>query len=149
MPTLFRIIGVAVVVAIVLILIGSMVWAPKLNALESEAGKFIDETIPLICNMWNVGMFLKYADSSLLEAIPQDRWERFFSDLALTFGYLVQYQGRRGGIRVGFTGATATYSVDAEFETGPATLSVSIRKRGNEWKITSFEIKNPPFRPEL
>ncbi len=81
---------------------------------------------------------------------PEDLKQLFV--MLRQLGSLKHLDTPQGGVRTGIaidTGSTTVgnFTIPAEFEKGPATISIQLVKTGDNWKISGFGIHSKVFLP--
>lgn len=136
---------VPVIVVVFAIFYGLIVYRGA--GVNEETEKFINEVTPVILSAMNRETFFKYADESLINSAPADRFDRIFQWFG-TLGEMRSYNGSSGqaNVKLGMAGISfsADYEARASFAKGEAVIKVSlIRRRGDSWKISGFGISSP------
>jgi hypothetical protein len=139
---------------ILLIILGGL-FVINLSAtgkeLDSQSKEYVDSAIPAIVLNWSEQELEKRADIELLKATPNNSIHNLFAYSSENLGSFKKYDGSKGEASIISTNLettiTANYIANAEFEKSPATIQISLIKRGEEWKILSFHVNingNPP-----
>ena len=134
---------------LVLIVIGVIAFSTlyvKGSALDKESKAYVDEITPVILSNLTKETFFQYADEQLKNSATPEKFEKIFNWLS-KLGEFKEYKGSSGQANISITPETGKlitghYEAQAEFETGPATVKITIIKRGNKWKIIGFNINS-------
>lgn len=109
---------------------------------EEQAKSYIDKTVPEIIKDWNTDTFVQHIHPELLKTTSGRQIEQLFFRYK-TLGFLKKYHGSEGEIKTvesstGDEMVMGVYKVTADFEKGPATISVVIVKVGDSWKFLTL-----------
>ncbi len=123
--------------------IGFWLLLGKGTTLDKESKAYIDKVTPIILANLNKETLFKYASEELKDAPFQDTMFALFAKL----GQFREYKGSNGQTDISGTTTeekqiTGLYHAQAEFESGPATIKLSIIKKGDNWKIIGFQISS-------
>ena len=119
-----------------------LLW-DKGTDLDKEGKAYVDKVTPIILANLNKETLYKYSSEELKNAPFQDTMFALFARL----GQFKEYKGSNGQTNISDTSAkekdiTGVYQAEAEFETGPATIKLTIIKRGDKWQIIGFNISS-------
>ena len=116
-------------------------------AFDKSSRAYVDSAIPQIVSSWNAQELKNRASPELLSMMPSDKLLEAFAEFSGKLGRLTRYNGAQGGSVTAMSSAgkvvTAQYVVSLTFEGGPASLSIGLILRDEQWKIISFYIKSP------
>jgi hypothetical protein len=152
MKKLFTILGIIFATIIVIIVIVAAIFIPRALKLDHEATAYIQDAVPKIVTKWSSQELVDRATPELLAAAKKDnaldRLFVMFQQLG-SFKHLDTPQGVVTS--TAFTGeGTATvgnYTAKAEFEKGPATIKIQLRRVDDKWLINGFRINSDVFLP--
>ena len=135
--------GVLLAVLIGAGIVGFFLLLDKGSELDREAKEYVDKVTPIILANLNKETLYQYASEEFKTAPFQDAMFAMFARL----GQLREYKGSNGQTNVSDTSAnekdiTGVYQAEAEFETGPAIIKLTIIKRGDRWQIIGFNISS-------
>ena len=137
------------VVLIVAGVIGFCLLFVKGTALDEEGKAYIDKVTPIILANLNKETLFKYASEELKDAPFQDA----LFDLFAKLGQFKEYKGSNGQTNISVTTTkekqiTGLYQAEAEFENGPATITIKTIKNGDDWQIIGFNISSKALAGE-
>jgi len=134
------VLGCAFLVLIVLAIGVSAAGYWIMTTAEREGKAYVDRVTPTIVAAWDPSAFVGQASPDLLNATPRAKIGTIFNTFSNRLGTLQRYGGAtRRDYFVNFTlhgpVVTLTYTADATFEKGPATLRIRTVRQGAEWKV--------------
>lgn len=141
------VLGSAFLVLIVLAL-GVFAAAYWVAIRADAAGKaYVDGVTPPIISAWSAEALVAEASPELLTAAPRARIDALMDTFSKRLGALQRYGGAtRQHYVVNFTlqgpVVTMTYSADAAFEKGPATLRLRAVRRAGQWKLQELYVQS-------
>ena len=126
--------------------IGFVLLAIKGTSLDKESKAYVDQVSPVILANLNKETLFQYASEDLKNAAPAEEFEKIF-DWFGKLGQFKRYNGSKGQATMLLTTKskgriTAYYEAQAEFESGPATVTITTIKEGNDWRIIGFHINS-------
>ncbi len=138
-----RVLG-AIFLVIILVGIGGFIILAKEGAsLDSESRNYADSSIVAIVSDWDQRELEARATSEFLVNMPPGDMDRLFSKLR-TVGRLKAYKGSRGQARIMMNqtgkGVMANYEATADFDTGPARITLNLIKGLDGWRIHGFYV---------
>jgi len=148
MKKLFIILGSCFVLLLVIAGIGIGLLVKKGSDADTQSKAYADKAIVDITSTWDKQQFLDRS-SPELKAVMTD--PRQVDELFAVFQKLGHYQSHqisdKGGskfVAIAGQGAsvTATYTAEAHFENGPATINIDLIKHGDQWQILKFYIRS-------
>jgi len=129
------------------------IFIPRALHLEHDGAAYLDHTLPGIVGTWDSHALASRATPELLGVVkaPADleRVFRFFKQL----GKLKHIDEPTGSVYTGTylgkgTVTTGNFTAKAEFENGPATISVQLTRVGDSWEYNGLHINSPVFLPK-
>jgi hypothetical protein len=152
MKKVFTILGVFFAVIIVIFIIAAAIFIPRTLRLDREATAYIQDAVPKIVTNWSSQELVDRATPELIDAAKSrdeiDRLFVMFRQLG-SFKHLDKPEGTV--VSSAFTGTgtvtVGNYSAHAEFEKGPATIMIQLRRVKETWLITGFRINSDVFLP--
>ena len=152
MKKTLMILGCIFAVLIVLGVIGFAVLAVKGTALDEESKAYVDEVTPRILANLNKEVLFQYASDELKNSASPEEFDKIFNWFA-NLGKYKEYKGSSGQANISVTTErgkqiTGLYQAEAEFENGPATIKITIIKKGDTWQIMGFHISSMAFLNE-
>jgi hypothetical protein len=119
------------------------------SELNQSSKAFVDQNIPPILSTWSSTNLMALGSEELQQAVSS-------AQMGLTFerysglGTLQSYAGAQGKAKIDFSLSTfkvvtAHYVADAQFEKGPARITVNLIKSKGGWWVSSFNIASPVF----
>jgi hypothetical protein len=138
----------AVVLGLVIL---AFVFLPGLFKLNNEATVFIQDVVPKIAAHWDSKELTSRATLELISSgKTDDAMERYFV-MFRRLGALKHLDTPKGGVQTFTNGSgtttTGRYSVGADFEHGPATIYIELRRMNNTWQINGFRIDSNAMLP--
>jgi hypothetical protein len=152
MKKLFTCLGVVFAVIILAFIVLFAVFIPRAFKLGNEATAYIQTEVPKIVKHWNAQGLVDRATPDLIAAAKSredlDRMFVMFQQL----GSLKHLDTPSGGVHIGAStnhgsATIANFTADAEFEKGPATISIQLLRTDDTWKINGFRIESNVFLP--
>ncbi|NNM89151.1 MAG: hypothetical protein HKL95_11620 [Phycisphaerae bacterium] len=143
------IVGGAGCLSIIIIIVLFAILITHAVHLEPGANAYIDGAVPAIVAHWDVQQLLDRATPTLQQRVLRHR--RKVNRLFIMFRELghLEHLGSPTDYKI-FTKnnvTTATFTVPAEFEKGPATIEIQLLRTGKTWEINSFYITSNVFLP--
>ncbi len=132
------------IVLIVVGIIGFCVLFVKGAALDEQSKAYVDKVTPTILANLNKETLFQYASVELKNSASQEEFDEIFNWFA-KLGQFKEYKGSSGQANISVTTErgkqiTGIYQAQAEFENGPATITVTAIKKGDDWQIMGFNI---------
>jgi hypothetical protein len=126
--------------------IGFSVIAIKGAALDKESKAYVDEVTPKILANLNKENLFQYASDELKNSASPEEFDKIFNWFA-KLGPFKEYKGANGQANISITTErgkqiTGVYEAQAEFEKGPATIKITVIKKGDNWQVIGFNIKS-------
>ncbi len=152
MQKFFIVLGAVFAAIVVIVGVFAAIAIPRTLKLDREATEYLQNAVPKIVEHWNAQELVDRATPQLMAATksPNDlnRYFVLFSRL----GALKHLDTPKGGIvSSAYSGqealAMGNYTITADFEKGPATLSVQIRHVDEGWKINGFRVNSELLLP--
>jgi hypothetical protein len=138
-----RVLGIISLLLIVIAIVGFAILAKEGAALDSESRNYADSSIIAIVGDWDQNELQKRATSGFLVNAPPADIDRLFAKLR-TLGRMKTYNGSRGQARMminqGGKNVTANYEATADFDTGPARITLNLVKGIDGWRIHGFYV---------
>ena len=133
----------------VLILAGVVIFsilAVKGSALDEESKAYVDDVTPIILADLNKETLFQYASDELINSASEEEFDKIFKWLA-KLGQFEYYEGSNGQASILVSPKkgkqiAAKYQAKAEFETGPATITITAVKKGDNWQLIGFHINS-------
>lgn len=140
--------GVFLVLIVVIVIL-----AIKANALDKESKQYVDTVIPAITSDWNIKEVEDRASPEFKAAVNNEDLNKLFG-MFRKLGKLKEYKGCKGDSNISLTTGqgkviTAAYVVNADFDTGPAEIYISLIKHGDLWQILGLRINSKVFFEQL
>lgn len=138
------ILGSVFAVLIIAGVIGFSVLAVKGNALDKESKIYVDEVIPLLLDNLSKDNLFKYASEELKDSASPEEFDKLFK-FFVKLGKFVKYKESKGQANISVTTKNGEqingyYEAQTDFENGPATIKITIIKKGSQWQIIGFHI---------
>jgi hypothetical protein len=142
---LLMVLGALFALLIVVFVVGFGYLAYTGRGLDEEGKRYVDEAVPLIVTDWDQQALQTRISSEFKAVLKPGDLEGWFT-VYRKLGKLKRYVGSRGDANVSVTTQqgkviTGRYLVQAEFETGPAEIAVTLVKREGQWQIMGFRVK--------
>ncbi len=122
----------------------------RTKALNEDAAEYSEKAILAMIDPWSSEQFVKRAAPELM----RQGGDKFMPDLFVWYSALGKLKAIEKPIgRVGtgaypgtaIAGTWADYSARAEFEAGPAEISLILKRTGNSWQIANLQIRAEAF----
>jgi hypothetical protein len=144
MKKFLQVLGLVFAVLIVLGVVGIAVIVIKGTALDKESKAYVDEVAPKILADLRKETLFAYSSDELKNAAKPEEMDKLFAWLK-RLGQFKEYKGSTGQACIGFLTQTGTvttgqYVAQAEFESGPAQVQITIVKRDGKWFLRLFRI---------
>jgi hypothetical protein len=142
--------GNVVLAALIVAIIYGAYLIARTNALARDASEYTEKAIRAMADPWSADEFVKRAAPETL----RQGGEKFMPELFAYYSGLGKLKsldkpaGRVGsGAYPGtaIKGAWADYSAHAEFDTGPAEISLTLKRQGAGWQIANIQISAEAF----
>jgi hypothetical protein len=138
-----------VAVLVLLVAIGIGLLAYRGSRLDREASEYAEQSIDAIVTDWSQEALLSRASPDLRKTSNAEDMDKLFT-MFRRLGRLLHADEPRGQALMSLTNrsgsqTTATYTSQAEFENAPATISISLIKRGDQWLIQGFRVDSKFF----
>ena len=122
------------------------VIAIKGAALDKESKAYVNEVTPKILANLNKENLFQYASDELKNSASPEEFDKIFNWFA-KLGQFKEYKVANGQANISITTErgkqiTGVYEAQAEFEKGPATIKITVIKKGNNWQVISFHINS-------
>lgn len=148
MKKALRVLGAIFLVLIIAGIVSAVILGKEGASLDTESRAYADSSIMAIVSDWDKNELQTRASSEFLMITPPPDLERLFAKFR-TLGRLKTYNGSRGQARIMFNQAgksvTAIYEASADFETGPARITLTLIKRIDGWRIYGFHVNSNAF----
>lgn len=136
---IFAILIVTGVVSIVVLVV-------KGTALDKESKAYVDEVTPKILANLSKQTLFQHASDELKNSASPEEFDKIFNWFG-KLGRFKEYRGSSGQANISVTTErgkqiTGIYQAQAEFENGPATIKITIIKKGDTWQIMGFNINS-------
>jgi len=146
MKKILMILGGFFAILIVAGVIGISIVAVKGAGLDRESKAYVDEVTPKILADLNKETLFQYASDELKNSASSEELDRIFNWFS-KLGQFKEYKGSSGQACISVTTErgkqiTGSYQAQAEFENGPATINITIIKKGNNWQVIGFRINS-------
>lgn len=145
------VLGGIFLVIIIAGLIGAATFATRQYMMDKDSAQYANDAMKAIATDWDASQLINRAHPKMLENAKPEAFAELF-DSVREIGALKQLkpcQGQSGlnyTVGGGFT-TSASYVCVAEFEHGPATLTLALLKeKGAPWQIASLNIDSPFFK---
>jgi hypothetical protein len=121
------------------------------QALNNEAQRYADSAMKAIAATWDRQEILKRVSPEFNAVVaPEDLDKLILAYRRL--GAFMWCDTPSGSVRILTTTSqgktiTGVYVAKAEFRTGPATITLSIIKHGDQWQINQINVKSAAFLP--
>ena len=136
----FLVIAGAVVIAIL---------AVRGSALDKESKDYVDAAIPAIVSHWDIAE-IQQRSSPEFKAAVSDQDLAKLVQMFKRLGGLKAYNGAKGGSNMSVTTEqgkviSAEYVGNADFDTGPADIKISLIKHDEQWQLLGISIESRVF----
>jgi hypothetical protein len=138
--------GVTFLILIAALGIAMAILAYRGRHLDAESQQYVDQAVTAIAAEWKLSEFLQRASPEFLAKVNGPDIDRVFATLQVKLGKLKQYKGAKGAARLSWHAGgeriVAQYVATAEFEGGPAEITVNLIKLGNGWQLLGFYVNS-------
>ena len=146
MRKILMILGGFFAILIIAVVIGIFILVVKGTALDKESKAYVDEVTPKILAELNKESLFQYASDELKSSASPEEFDRIFNWFT-KLGQFKEYKGSSGQAGISITTErgkqiTGSYQAQAEFENGPATIYITIIKKGDSWQVIGFRINS-------
>jgi len=140
------ILGGVFVAVIVIGIIGFIFVSKKGNALDKESKQYVDSAVPAIISKWDVKEVMDRASPEFIKTVSEEDMKKLF-EWFHKLGNLKEYKGSKGDARMFFKPGqgeeiSAQYVANAEFDSGPAEIKISLIKHGSKWQILGLHVNS-------
>jgi len=122
-----------------LVIISISLGAINLRQMDKETRDFINTTMLDLFVDWNNSEFLTYTSNEFREKLTNEQ----LSKINLVFerlGNLLNYHGAEGGVsRNNYWDISVRYKVQASFQNGQFSATITLIKQQEKWTISRFE----------
>jgi hypothetical protein len=144
MRTVLTILGAIFAIFIVILITAAVIFIPRAIKLEHGGAVYLQDAIPKIVTNWNSQELVDRATPELLATGSRDSVNRLFV-MFQRLGSLKHLDTPEGTITSSAYTGTGTVTIgnfkaEAEFEKGPATISVQLERVKDTWEINGFHI---------
>lgn len=152
MSKLFKILGCIFLGLLMIIGVGAAIFIPRAASLNRDAVAYVETNIPAVVASWNPDELTKRAAPELLTPLLRGELPKLFAWFA-SLGKLKKLDKPIGRVYTGFSvgshtnGTWGEYAVHADFEVGPAQITIILTRVGESWKIMGFHVDSPAFLP--
>ena len=142
--------GNLVLVALVAAIFYSGYLVVRTNALAKDAAEYTDKAIRAVTDPWSADEFVKRAAPELLRQVGPQFMPKLFAWYA-GLGKLKSLDRPAGRVGSGaypgtaIRGTWANYSAHAEFDAGPAEITLTLKRQGEDWQIANIQISAQAF----
>jgi hypothetical protein len=149
MKKLLIVLGAVFLILIILAVVGIGVVAVKGTALDKQSKAYVDSTVPVIVANWDEQELLNRASPEFIQAAQKSDLDKLYV-MFRRLGHFRAYQGSQGQSYMSVTSEngksiTAVYTAKTTFDTGPATIKVTLIKHGDRWQILGFHVDSEVF----
>lgn len=149
MKKALMVLGGVFAVLLVVGIVGISIVAIKGNSLDKESRQYVDRTIPAIVSTWEIAEIQNRASPEFKAAVNDGDLEKLLRKFR-RLGKFKAYQGAKGQANMSVTTQngkviSAAYIANAEFDSGPAEISLSLIKHGDQWQILGIRINSRLF----
>jgi hypothetical protein len=129
--------------------IGIGIIAYKGTALDKESKDYVDSSVPAIVSAWDKQELLSRASPEFMQVVTSADLDKLYG-MYRRLGKLKEYQGSEGQSNMSVTSQhgkviSAAYTTKATFDSGPATIKISIIKHGDKWQIIKLYVESEVF----
>jgi tetratricopeptide (TPR) repeat protein len=149
MKKALMILGGLVLLAIVvaLVYLGVLLYIGR--GLDKESKDYADTAIQAIVSGWRITELQQRATPKLKSDLNAAGAEKLFA-MFRRLGNLKEYKGSTGEASILVTPergkeVTAKYVATTQFDAGPAEITLSLIKQGDQWQIGRFVVDSPVF----
>ncbi len=152
MKKLLTILGGIFAVIIVILVTVAVIFIPRALKLDREATAYIQDIVPKIVTGWNSQALIDRATPELLSATNSGEDIGRLFVMFQQLGFLRHLDTPKGQVVSSAFSGTGTvtlgnYTARADFEKGPATIQIQLRRVNDTWKINGFRINSDVFLP--
>jgi hypothetical protein len=119
------------------------------EALDKESKQFAEATVLAVTSTWEPKELEKRASAEFKSVTTPVKIKEIFGLYAKLLGKLKTHQAPNGEANIsvinGRKQISAKYYAQAEFDSGPANIEITMVKRDNAWWITGFNINSDAF----
>ena len=118
--------------------------------LDTDAKRYVDQTLPVIVDGWDPERLLAEASPELIAALPGERLAILEKDFARRLGGLTRYNGATGEARIRlavfpwFMAIEGRCVAEVEFHNGSARIFVRTVRRDGKWRYMSMNVQVTP-----
>jgi len=120
----------------------------KGSALDDESRKYVEATVPPILSTWSVAKLKESSSPQLLEVLENgaETTARLFEKLS-TLGQLQKFYDVTGEASMNAStehgnSITANYTAKADFENGPAIITISLIRLNEKWLLLRLNVNS-------
>lgn len=140
------VLGVVFAVLIVLGVAGIVIAAVKGTALNKEGKAYVDEVVPKILADLRKETLLAYASEEFKNTVKPEEMDKIFTWFQ-KLGRFTEHKVSPGQVNISVTPPagkviTGRYVVQAQFDSGPAQVEITIVKKGDKWFVQFFKINS-------
>lgn len=153
LKTILAILGGLFVVALIGLGSCAIPLAMQGAGLDEESRAYADRIVPEVVTTWDKSALEGELSPEFLEVSTGKQLDEFFT-LYTKLGALESLDEAQGQSNIRWflgeeTQITAVYMIDAEFENGPAQITLTLVKHGSEWQVAGFHVSSDYFLEEL
>jgi hypothetical protein len=152
MKKLLIVLGGVFATIIIIIAILAIVLIPHWLRLNKDAKTYLTNNVPIIVDNWNPQNLFDRATPELIAAAKSQEVDKLY-EMFRQLGSLIHLDtpelgniGSQAFSKQG-TYTYGNYTIHADFEKGPATISIQLLHMGTGWKINDFRINSVVFLP--
>jgi hypothetical protein len=152
MKKVFTVLGCIFAALLAIGIILAVIFVPRALRLQHAGAAYLETALPAIVGSWDANALVARATPELLATItPRADLDRLFRDFT-KLGHLKHLDPATGTIvasaATGSGAATlGNFTAQADFEHGPATIRVQLKRVGDTWKINGFHVSSKAFLP--
>ena len=133
-------------VLIILGVVGFIIMAIIGTGLDKESKAYVDDVTPKILSNLNKETLFKYSSDELKNSATSEEIDKIFSFFE-KLGKFKEYKGSKGQSYTNIDLVKGKqilgyYTAQADFESEPATISITAIKKDNGWQILNFHINS-------
>jgi len=138
----------------VIVAIIAAVFLPRAFRLQKDGIAYLQVNLKPILENWDDRALIARASPELMKAVKSpDEMARLFRYFKALGALQSLQEPVAGNVNSGTTvenGAytLADYTIEGNFEKGPATISVQLLRTNDTWKINGFHINSDAFLPK-
>lgn len=142
--------GNLVLVSIVVAIVYGGYLVVRTNALARDAAEYTEKAIRAVADPWSADEFAKRAAPELLRQVGPGFMPKLFAWYA-GLGRLKSLDPPAGRVGSGaypgtaIAGTWANYSAHAEFDAGPAEITLTLKRQEEGWQIANIQITAQAF----